>query len=482
MRCRTDEARDGRRSADLRRPHAPRALILAAACSALVLSAGPSPASDAAASTADTKALPNIVLILADDLGYGDIGCYGAPDARTPTLDRLARQGVRFTSYYANAPECTPTRTALMTGRYQQRPGGLECAIGTGNVGRYDDAIRLAERGDLGLPAGQNVLVGGLRRAGYACAGFGKWHLGYEPKFGPLRHGFDYFFGPLGGGVDYFYHCEWDGRPMLYENQKPVRREGYMTDLITGGAVDFLARQTDAGPFFLYLPYTAPHTPIQAPGPKPPKPRTEENWNDGDRTTYVAMIERMDEGIGKVLAALDARGLRRPALAIFASDNGGTKLARNDPFSGQKGGLFEGGIRVPCIVRFPGVLPAGGVTDQPAIMMDFTRSILRVAAVEPPSDMPPDGIDILRLVARGGPPQPRTLFWRQRRGEKTWRAVRDGQWKYLSLDDGGQLDERLFDLAADPGEEGNLLGDRPEQTARLKRLLADWEKEVRPQR
>jgi len=165
---------------------------------------------------------PTIVLILADDLGYGDLGCYGCTDTRTPVLDRLADEGVRFTNYYANAPECTPTRTALMTGRYQQRVGGLECAIGTGNVGRYDDAIRLAENRDLGLPPRQNVLIGSLKRAGYTCVGFGKWHLGYEPKFGPLHHGFDRFFGPLGGGVDYFYHGEWDGTHMLYENEKKV--------------------------------------------------------------------------------------------------------------------------------------------------------------------------------------------------------------------------------------------------------------------
>ncbi|MBN2477249.1 MAG: sulfatase-like hydrolase/transferase [Pirellulales bacterium] len=425
---------------------------------------------------------PNIVLILADDLGYGDLGCYGCPDIRTPVLDRLAAEGVRFTNYYANAPECTPTRTALMTGRYQQRVGGLECAIGTANVGRYDDAVRLAGAHDLGLPPEQNVLVSGLKRAGYTAVGFGKWHLGYEPKFGPLHHGFDYFFGPLGGGVDYFYHCESDGVHMLYENEKPVRREGYLTDLITDGAVKFLRQGQRPEPFFLYLPYTVPHTPLQHPDRKPPAARTEENWNEGTRRTYAAMVERLDRGVGAILRTLDQQGLAGQTLVIFASDNGATKTGRNAPLSGYKGGLFEGGIREPCFVRWPGVVPQGVVTDQTAIMMDFTVSMLRAAGVEPPADLPPDGIDILKLVQQRCPPQQRTLFFRQRRGERTWRAVRDGSLKYLARQDGDEVEEFLFDLHRDPGEKENLLQARPEDLARLKRLLADWENTVRPGR
>ena len=425
---------------------------------------------------------PNIVLIIADDLGYGDLGCYGCTDTRTPALDRLATQGVRFTNYYANAPECSPTRTALMTGRYQQRVGGLECAIGTGNVGRYDDAVRLANNHDLGLPPEQNVLIRGLKKAGYTAVGFGKWHLGYEPKFGPVKHGFDYFFGPMGGGVDYFYHCESTGVHMLYENQQPVRREGYLTDLITDGALRFLQRQPATRPFLLYLPYTCPHTPIQHPDKKPPKPRTDENWNQGTRRDYVAKVERLDQGIGKILRALDRRELAGNTLVIFVSDNGGTRLARNAPFSGYKGGLFEGGIREPCIVRWPGHVPKGVVSNQAALMMDFTVSMLRVAAAGPPVDLPPDGIDVLKLLEQGGRPKPRTLFFRQRRGEQTWRAVRDGSLKYLSRQDGDRLEEHLFDLARDPGEKNNLLDSRPDDLARLKRLLSGWENEVRHSR
>ena len=435
-----------------------------------------------AAAEPPRQSRPNIVLIIADDLGYGDLACYGSTDTRTPVVDRLAAEGVRFTNYYANAPECTPTRTALMTGRYQQHVGGLECAIGTGNVGRYDDAIRLADQHDLGLPVSETTIIRLLKQAGYTVGGFGKWHLGYEPKFGPLEHGFDHFFGPLGGGVDYYYHCEWDGVHMLYENQRPVRREGYLTDLITDGAVEFVRRYKSPKPFFLYMPYTAPHTPLQGPDDKPPAAKTQEDWNQGTRETYVSMVERLDWGIGKILAALDDRGLAQNTLVIFFSDNGGTKMADNGPFSGYKGGLFEGGIREPCIVRWPGVLPEGKVTHQMSITLDLSRSIVRVAGAELPEDRPFEGIDVLKHLEEGRPPQPRTLFWRQRRGERTWRAVRDGPLKHLTRRDGDRFQEYLFDLEADPGEKNNLLVSRPEDAARLKRLLAEWEESVRPSR
>jgi len=334
--------------------------------------------------------------------------------------------------------------------------GRRGCRQGTGNVGRYDDAIRLAERHDLGLPTSETTIIRLLKRAGYTAVGFGKWHLGYEPKFGPLEHGFDYYFGLLGGGVDYYYHCEWDGVHMLYENQRPVRREGYLTDLITHGAVEFVRGYKGPKPFFLYLPYTAPHTPLEGPDDKPPAARTQEDWNEGTRETYVAMVERLDWGIGKVLQALDDRGLADHTLVVFFSDNGGTKTGRNAPFSGYKGGLFEGGIREPCIVRWPAVLPEGIVTDQTAIALDLSKSIVRAAAAELPEDRPFEGIDILKHVEEHRPPVPRTLFWRQRRGESTWRAVRDGSLKYLTRRDGDRFDEYLFDLDADPGEKHNL--------------------------
>jgi arylsulfatase A-like enzyme len=424
---------------------------------------------------------PNIVLILADDLGYGDLGCYGCPDIRTPNIDRLARQGVRLTSYYANAPECTPTRTALMTGRYQHRVGGLECALGLGNVGRYDDAIRLQKSHDLGLPVEHSALARLLKGAGYATAITGKWHLGYEPKFLPNRHGFDYSFGPLGGATDYFFHTEPGGAPMLYQNGEPVRREGYLTDLLTEQATAFIYR-SKGKPFFLYLPYTAPHSPFQGPEDRPAQPVSLSESEKGTRAKYRAMVERLDEGVGKVLQALADAGVSERTLVLFASDNGGAQYARNAPYAGGKGGLFEGGIRVPCIVRWPGVLPAGAENDVPALTMDLTASLVRVAGAEPPKDRPFDGIDILRHLETKQPAPPRALFWRARRGERTWRAVRDGALKYVSRTDGGRIQEHLFDLARDPGERDDLFARRPEDGARLKRLLTAWEVEVRPTR
>jgi arylsulfatase A-like enzyme len=424
---------------------------------------------------------PNVVLILADDLGYGDLGCYGCPDIKTPHLDALAKQGVRLTTFYSNGPECTPTRTALMTGRYQQRAGGLECAIGLAGVGRYDDAARLAERHELGLPPQQGVLPRALKEAGYATSICGKWHLGYEPKFLPLRHGFDFFFGPLGGGVDYFRHNEPGGEHMLYLNDQPVRREGYLTDLIAKEACQFI-RSTKDGPFFLYVPFTAPHSPFQGPDDKPTEPFTAENFNAGTRTTYIKMVERLDDRIGTILKTLDETGVAANTLVIFTSDNGGPANSRNDPFSGRKGTTYEGGIRVPCILRWPGKLSAGSESSQVAITMDLTAAILSLAGASPPAARPLDGIDIVGHLREQKADVSRTLFWRQRRGETTWRAVRDGSLKLVSRQQGDEREEWLFDLLGDVAEKNDLKAGRGGDFQRLKNLLSRWEEEVKPAR
>jgi N-acetylgalactosamine-6-sulfatase len=413
---------------------------------------------------------------MADDLGYGDIGCYGCPDIRTPNVDRIAAEGVRFTSFYANAPECTPTRAALLTGRYQHRVGGLECALGIGNVGRYDDAIRLRETHDMGLPASEPSIARMLKSAGYTTGLCGKWHLGYEPKFFPSNHGFDHWFGPIGGAVDYFHHCEYTGEYGLYLNDRPVERKGYLTDLITQDSVDFI-RRSRRHPFFLYVAYTSPHTPYQGPQDEAAEPVPEDKYNQGTRDTYKAMVERMDEGVGAILDALQKTGVARDTLVIFMSDNGGTRIGRNEPFSGYKGNLFEGGLRVPCVVKWPGVLPRGVVSEQPCMTMDFSRSVVRAAGAEPSCSF--DGIDILRLAETDAPAQGRTLFWRSRRGQWTRKAARDGDMKYIALANGDSAQEHLFDLGADPQEKNNLLSERPEETGRLRELLREWEDRVR---
>ncbi len=423
----------------------------------------------------------NIILIMADDLGYGDVGCYGCTDIRTPAIDSLADQGVRFTTFYANAPECTPTRTALLTGRYQHRVGGLECALGIGNVGRYDDAIRLRQTNDMGLPVEEISIARILKGAGYATAICGKWHLGYEPKFFPLNHGFDYWFGQVGGSIDYFHHCEYTGQPALYLNDKPIEREGYLTDLITDEAVKFIRRWQNT-PFFLYVAYNAPHTPYQGPDDKKDEPVPQADYNKGSRATYAAMVERMDEGIGKILKTLKDIKIADNTLVIFMSDNGANKTGNNQPFSGYKGNLFEGGIRVPCIARWPGVLEEGTVSNQPCITMDFSRSIVRAAGTKPPQNRPFDGIDILQTLETKQLVRKRTLFWRARRGERTRKAVRDGLLKYIRLQEGDDIKEYLFDLQKDPAEKNNLLSEREEDVRKLKLLLKDWEEEVKHKR
>ncbi|MBN2329482.1 MAG: sulfatase-like hydrolase/transferase, partial [Candidatus Omnitrophica bacterium] len=379
-----------------------------------------------------SERLPNIVFLMADDLGYGDLGCYGSPDILTPAIDQLARQGVRFTQYYANAPECTPTRTALLTGRYQQRVGGLECAIGVGNVGRYDDAIRLAEQHDLGLPSSEMTISRLLKQAGYATAVIGKWHLGYEAKFNPLHHGFDYFFGALGGAVDYFHHTEPDGKSQLYLNREPVKRDGYLTDLITEESLQFIQRQKKNKPFFLYVPYTAPHAPYQGPNDSHEKPLGEDGWNQGSRETYVKMVERMDWSVGRILEALEKQGFSENTLVVFCSDNGGAKYADNGPLARGKGTAFEGGVRVPCIIRWPGRITQSNRTDRVAMTMDLTASLARIAGVQFMAGRSFDGIDIIGDIEQDRATLKRTLYWRKRRGDQTWRAVRDGSMKYIS--------------------------------------------------
>lgn len=422
---------------------------------------------------------PNVLLLLADDLGYGDLGCYACPDIKTPHIDSLAKQGLRLTNFYSNGPECSPTRTALMTGRYQQRFGGLECAIGLAGVGRYDDAIRLAAQHELGLPPQHSVLARRLKEAGYATAICGKWHLGYDAKFLPSQHGFDHFFGPLGGGIDYFRHNEPGGDHMLYLNDEKVHREGYATDLIAAEACQFLRRTKDK-PFLLYVPFNAPHSPFQGPGDKDLAATDAKNFNRGKRETYIKMVERLDDRIGTILQTLDETGASQNTLVIFTSDNGGPANSRNDPLSGRKGTTYEGGIRVPCLLRWPGQLAAGREPSQMGITMDLTASILNLAGAKPTAAQPLDGIDLVTHLRESKPDLPRTLFWRQRRGENTWRGVRAGHLKLVSKQDGKSREEWLFDLSKDIAEKTDLRTSRPADANRLKDLLTRWEAEVKP--
>jgi len=424
-------------------------------------------------------AQPNIVFILADDMGYGDLGCYGHPEAKTPVIDRLAREGVRFTQHYANGPECSPTRTAFLTGRYQQRAGGLECAIGTGNVGRYDDAIRLAKERQLGLPANQAVLPSALKKPGYASGVFGKWHLGYEPQFNPLEHGWDDFFGYMGGNVHYFNHRELSDLHVLYRGRLPVYEEGYMTHLITDSSLAFIERNKDR-PFFLFVSHETPHFPFQGPGDAK-KLVDKTNWTEPDAKAYVAMLEDLDREVGRVLATLKKHKLEKNTLVVFVSDNGGFARAANmGPLNGAKSTTLEGGIRVPLIMRWPGHIQPGTTSRQVCATFDLTFSILNLAGAGVPAKRL-DGFDLVNHITGGKKDFERTLFWRGKRGERTWSAVRSGDLKYVRKVE-GETSEWLFDLASDIGEKNDLSKSRPGDVKRLKKLLGDWEKDVRPLR
>jgi N-acetylgalactosamine-6-sulfatase len=360
---------------------------------------------------APTQRPLNIVFILADDLGYGDLGSYGSADIRTPNIDRIGRQGARFSQYYANAPECTPTRAALLTGEYQQRFGGLECAIGIGDVGRYDEAIWLQKRGELGLPISAVTLPRILKGSGYDTALIGKWHLGYLPEFSPNRHGFEEFFGIIGGNADYFKHTEASNLACFYHNDKPVQEDGYMTDLFTTHAIQWL-KQRSKDPFFLYLAYTCPHLPLQGPEDRDKPPA------DHSRAVYRNMIERMDQGVGEVLAQLDHMGAAENTLIVFASDNGAIRVGNNTPFRGFKSSVWEGGIRMPCMARLPGVIPRGSSVTQVALGMDWLPTILDAAGIPLPPGKKTDGVSIFPILKQEKAPFDRTVFWRYKRLEE----------------------------------------------------------------
>jgi arylsulfatase A-like enzyme len=414
---------------------------------ALVLAVCVAPAGRAAG-----PARPNVVLILIDDMGYADLGCMGGKDVRTPNIDRLAREGVKLTHFYSAAPVCTPTRAALMTGRYQQRVG-LEWALGfTAEQYRrqQDRWVREPDVHAPGLPPSQSVLAQRLRAAGYYCGALGKWHLGFRPDFNPTRHGFHEYFGVLTGHADYYSYNYFDGTYTLRQNEEPVKAKGYLTDLLNRKAVEFINRRARE-PFFLYVPHLAVHFPFHVPD-RPEQVLTKENYNDGTRKDYIAMLERVDQGVGLILSALEKNGVADNTLVIFTSDNGGYRLSDNGPLFHQKATLWEGGVHVPCLMRWPARLPKGRTVAQMGITMDLTATVLAAAGAEPPKDRKLDGIDLTPYLTGKEKEVERAFFWRIDRSDRKQKAARQGRWKYLR---DGSI-ELLFDLAEDPSERRNL--------------------------
>jgi arylsulfatase A-like enzyme len=406
---------------------------------------------------------PNIIFILADDLGWGDLSSYGRPDYRTPNIDRLALQGTRFTDAYSASAVCTPTRCGYITGRYPNR-----FRIG------LEEPLTVTNR-DVGLEPGQPTVASLLKASGYDTALIGKWHLGFRPEWGPNAHGFDEFFGILAGAGDYFLHKNGLGQPDLYENLIPVERNGYLTELLTERAVSYVKKRRSA-PFFLSLHYTAPHWPWQGPKGGESVTFTDKTiepvtmGGGGSLKLYATMMKSLDDGVGRVMQSLRASGADSRTLVIFTSDNGGERFSYLWPFSGKKGDLLEGGIRVPAIVRWPGVVPANRVTPQVAITMDWTATMLAAGKADASASL--DGIDLLPVIKGVSPARDRTLFWRTDKQD----AVRDGKWKLFR---NGEV-SRLFDLSLDQHEQADFSKQHPEVVLRLTREFDKWNEQMLP--
>ncbi|MCA9140224.1 MAG: sulfatase-like hydrolase/transferase, partial [Planctomycetales bacterium] len=411
-----------------------------------------------ASATADAP--PNVLLILADDLGYGDVGFNGCKDIPTPHLDKLAAEGVRFSSGYSSHPFCSPMRAGLMACRYQHRFGYVA------NVA-FDP-----HNTTMGLPTQQTTLASRLSETGYRTGMVGKWHLGAAAPFHPLNRGFDFFYGFLGGGHDYFVV---DTKVQLNENYKaalddngtPTGFSGYLTDALTDKAIEFI-RRSDDKPYFAYVAYNAPHGPLQATEEKLQQFRSIQNKK---RRTYAGMVSSMDDQIGRLLAEVDARGERDNTLVIFLSDNGGPENANasdNGPLRGQKGDAYEGGIRVPFVMRWSGTIPTGMVYDHPIISLDASYTALSVAGADRPENL--DGVNLIPYLTgdQTGAPHA-SLFW-MKEGHTGW-AVRTGNEKLVYEDQ----TTALYDLANDLGEQNDLLSKRPDVVTRLNDSFQSWD-------
>lgn len=438
-----------------------REMLATAGGAAVSLVAGP-----AFARRGEAPPRPNIIFIMADDLGYADLGCYGARSIKTPNLDRLAAQGLRLTDGYSNSPVCSATRTGLVTGRYQYRfRCGLEEPIGLINFG---------------LPPETPTLPSRMRQQGYTTSLVGKWHIGSLPEYSPLKNGYDRFFGIQEGGADYFTHRLTFGSATstgLVEGATPIERHGYLTDLLGAKAieeVELAVRQNR--PIMLSLHFTAPHWPWEGPEDERLSRHitNPQHPDGGSLATYARMVESMDENVGRLLSALDRLGTADNTIVIFTSDNGGERFSDTWPFIGAKTELLEGGIRVPLIIRWPARIPDGTTSSQPMISMDFAPTLLAAVGAGPELLRGFDGENLLDVLTAKAQPRERTLFWRYKAGNQA--AVRDGDWKYLRI----LNREWLFNLAQDQRERANLSKREPQRFAELKTKYDAWNATMLP--
>jgi len=414
-----------------------------------------------AGASSRTAGRPNIILIMADDLGYGDVGCYGSTRIKTPNIDALAQGGMKFTDYHSNCPVCSPTRAALLTGRYQQR-SGIEGVVYAKGPARQT-----------GLALEETTFAEVLKNHGYATALFGKWHLGYNVEFNPARQGFDEFRGYVSGNVDFHSHIDGAGFDDWWKNLEKIPEEGYVTDLITKHGVDFIERHKDE-PFCLYMPHESPHSPYQGRNDPPvrlPGGKKSKGLKGQEiARAYREMVEVMDEGIGRIVDTVKRLGLERQTFIFFCSDNGATKNGSNGALAGYKGSLWEGGHRVPAVACWPGRIKAGTTTDHTVLGMDLFATMVSIAGAKLPTGLKLDGVDLFGMLTENKKLPERTLYWRYRK-EK---AVREGPWKLL-VRDGKSM---LFDLDEDLGEKNDLARTERRVLKRLEEELAVWDREV----
>lgn len=426
----------------------------------------------------ENRSAPNIVVILADDLGYADLSCYGNDRFTTPHLDQLAREGLRFTDFHANGAVCSPTRAALVTGRYQQRTGVDEVLVADPAKGMRETA---------GLHLDERTFADLLGAAGYRTALMGKWHLGYAERFHPLRRGFQEFHGYLSGNVDYHSHIDQADFADWWRDDDLHEESGYSTHIITAHALRFIEAHRRE-PFCLYVAHEAVHYPYQGPNDPPirgPQRHAPLQGKEIQRA-YGQMLEELDSGVGQIVALLRRLELDRNTLVFFFSDNGGTPQANNAPLSGFKGSLLEGGHRVPAIAWWPGQIAPGRTTTQTTLSMDLLPTMLDLAGVPVPTDRKLDGTSLVPLLLRDEPLPSRTLFW-QFHGQQ---AVRQGPWKLLANESGArakpakkkaqaaQTGPRLFNLAEDIAERQDLAAQQPDKVRELTAALEAWCKEV----
>ncbi len=412
---------------------------------------------------------PNIVFIMADDLGYADLSCYGRPDFKTPNIDKLAAEGMKFTQAYANSAVCSATRTALITGRYQYRlPVGLEEPLAD-------------PKSQVGLPAGHPTLPSLLKKAGYGTTLIGKWHLGWLPDYGPLQSGYDHFYGFRGGSVDYFTHkpgTETSDSEDLWDQDAKVHQAGYLTELLGDRAVSVIHDYgREQRPFFLSLHFNAPHWPWEGPGDEAESKRISSlrDYDGGSQQTYARMVEAMDRQVGRVVDALAAAHLAENTIVIFTSDNGGERFADTWPFTGKKSELLEGGLRIPAIIRWPGRVRPGRVSDQVMITMDWLPTLLEAGGTHADPEFPSDGMSLVRVLAGDELPISRKLYWRFH--ANTQRATRDGDMKWLKIRD----NTFLFNVVSDPLERANLKEREPRVYQRLVREYEAWNATMLPE-